>query len=151
MKFLTFGSAALATLAAASALSVNTQGNLLQPLLNNIEETLAALLGYPSLKPVGSVLSSMHTMVKALPSLEATEGAKGMSSASASNDSRANGDLLPLLNNIEETLATLLGYPSLKPVGSILANMHTMVKALPSLAGGGSLGLGGNQTGATRT
>ncbi|KAF8209174.1 hypothetical protein K438DRAFT_1960904 [Mycena galopus ATCC 62051] len=235
MKFFTFVSAALATLAVASAMSVDIQAagngitplqslgakmsklsnevqaaasgygvkenglgrrdgdlltNLLEPLLGNLENTIAALLGYGSLKPVGHLLASMHSIVKALPSLNVTEGTKAMSSAAdaaddeitllqslidqmsklnneiqamgSDNGAKENGlgrradDLLtnllePLLGNLLDTIAKLLGYPSLTPVGRILANMHTIVKALPSLAGGGSLGLGGNQTGATRT
>ncbi|KAF8209197.1 hypothetical protein K438DRAFT_1754238 [Mycena galopus ATCC 62051] len=200
MKFFTFVSAALATLVVANAMSVNIQaaGNGItplqllgakmsklsnevgygakEPLLNNIEETLAALLGYPSLKPVGSFLANMHTMnrradaadsgITLLQSLidqmsKLNNEIQAMASDNGAKEvrfpltpfqnglGRRGGDLLtnllePLLGNLEDTIAKLLGYPSLTPASHILANMHTIVKALPSLAGGGSLGLGGN-------
>ncbi|KAF8189545.1 hypothetical protein K438DRAFT_1971663 [Mycena galopus ATCC 62051] len=115
MKLLSFVSAVLATLAVADAMSVDTQN-----------------VGLGQLKPEIN---------------KDTEETKDLSSASASNDSRRRthpsythssglsrrGDLLgnvlgPLLLNLESAITSLLEYQGLKPIGGILANMHTMVK-----------------------
>ncbi|KAF8209194.1 hypothetical protein K438DRAFT_1811932 [Mycena galopus ATCC 62051] len=155
MKFLTFVPVALASLAVANAMSVNTQnrpgaglnGVQLKSEINKVTEEIKGISapdrradvadgGIPSLQSLVVKMSQLSNEFQAIAS-----GDRAKEHGLGRRDGGLLGNILnPLLGNVEDAVSALLGDPSLKPVGDILTDFLVFLKGLPTVTVGNSQG-----------